>query len=114
MERGPAEAEAVQGRHRARPALIDNHGTNKSLSLRPIITIDMLMPAKQNSFTHIRVLLVLTATFWPSQTSVVDGRICPSMGGPPWGGYLVLYGTAYLEKKRWTCQRMEASELNLR
>ena len=44
----------------------------------------MLMPVQQNSFTHLRVLLVLTDLgIWPKTTSVVvDGRKCPSLGGP--------------------------------
>jgi hypothetical protein len=45
------------------------------------------MPVKQNSFTYLRVhLLGLTdrgaGLFWPSQTSDVDGLICPSLAGP--------------------------------
>ena len=36
----------------------------------------MLMPVQQNSFTHLRVLLVLTdRSIWPDLTSVVDGRV---------------------------------------
>jgi hypothetical protein len=40
---------------------------------------------EQNSFPHLRVLLALVTDrgiFSPCQTSVVDGRICPLLGGP--------------------------------
>jgi hypothetical protein len=42
------------------------------------------MPVNQNSLTHLRLLYwySLTAAFWPNLTSVVDRRICPSLGGP--------------------------------
>ena len=51
------------------------------------IIINKLMPVRQNSFTHLRVLLeywysLAAALFWHIRISVVDGWICPSLGRP--------------------------------
>jgi hypothetical protein len=58
------------------------------LSAELIIIINMLMPVKQNHCAHLRVLLVLIDRGMLAQSKyrVVDGRICPSLGGPTRAG----------------------------
>jgi hypothetical protein len=60
----------------------EGSGGGECCNIIIIIIINMLMPVQQNklhileSYWH-----SLTKAFCPNVTSVVDGRICPSLGG---------------------------------